>query len=403
MGDSAADALGFPPVQQVVVVGGGLAGARMCESLRHQGFDGSLVMVAEELHRPYDRPPLSKDVLLRGINDTSLQFDLGTVDLRLGVRATGLDGKTLLTSDGSIGFDALVVATGAEPRVLPGAGALTLRNIEDALSLRSALGPGRRVVVCGAGWIGAEVTTAALTHGCEVVVVDAVNAPISVAVGEEVGAATLPWWRGFEGGAQMELGQLVTRADAEVVELADGRLLGADIVLVAAGIRPAVRWLRGSDVQVDHAVLVDRQGRSVSRPDVWAVGDAARWWSDRYRAALYVEHWDDALRAPDVAAAAMLGDDGARHDPVPYMWSNQFGRTLQMTGVRLGGERLIWRGDPGSGESWCAAWVDGGNRLRALLAVSRPPDLLQARRRIEYGDVVDPDRIADPAVPIKEA
>ncbi len=325
-------------IERVVVVGGGLAGLRIVEGLRSRRYAGAVTLVGAEAHPPYDRPPLSKQLLAGGIDDTRLDADFATlgVGLRLGERAVRLTDGVLLTDRGEHKFDRLVVATGAVPVGLPGDGPQRfLRTIDDARALRDLLRPGLRLAVVGAGWIGAELATAA----------------------------------------------------------------EADEVVTAVGVRPAVAWLEGSGLKLDNGVAVDDGLRS-SLPGVLAVGDCAAFWSRRYRRRLRVEHWDNALHAPDVAAANLLGGE-AVYDPVPYFWSEQFGRMLQYIGHHGAADRLIWRGDPAQ-RSWSACWLLDG-RLTALLAVDRPRDLSQGRRVASSGARVDPARLADPEVPLRAA
>jgi 3-phenylpropionate/trans-cinnamate dioxygenase ferredoxin reductase component len=392
-------------VDRVVVVGAGLAGLEAVVALRAAGFAGRVTLVGAEPHLPYDRPPLSKAVLLGRRDDSTLEADWDAldVDLRLGTRATGLGPDAVATSDGDIRYDRLVIATGATP-VRPAGmdGVRLLRTIEDALDLRAALTPGVRVAVVGAGWIGAEVTTAATRAGCSVTVVEARPAPLAAALPASLGARTAPWYAAA--GARLRLGVGVDGATARTVHLATGEVLAADVVVVGVGVRPATGWLAGSPVARDGrgAVLVDASLHT-SVPGVYAVGDCAAWWSARYGTRLHVEHWDNALRAPAVAAANLLGGHES-YDPVPYFWSDQFGHMIQLAGW-LGpsaGEPSVWRGAPGADRPWAACWLDG-QRLVALVAVDRPRDLVQGRRAIEEATVMQPRLLADPDVPIRRA
>jgi 3-phenylpropionate/trans-cinnamate dioxygenase ferredoxin reductase subunit len=391
-------------VDRVVVVGAGLAGARTCQHLRVGGYVGELLLVGAESRPPYDRPPLSKAVLLGTAEDSALDPEMyAGAELRLGVAATRLEPGVLRTTAGELRWDGLVLATGAVPRRVgrPGSGAWTLRTAEDALRLRAAFVPGARVVIVGAGWIGAEVATAAARHGCGVTVVEAAPAPLSVALGPEVGSRTAPWYA--QAGVTLLAGEPVSDVDGSGVTLGGGRVLGADVVVVGVGVRPELGWLAGSGVEVDPVtggVAVDA-GCRTTLPGVVAVGDCAARWSPRAGRRVRTEHWDDALRAPEVAAATLLGEQ-AEYDPVPYVWSEQFGRFLQWAGWREGAPAL-WRGDPDRDPAWAAAWIAGDGRLTGFLAVGRPRDAVQARRAIDAGRKPDPARLADPAVPVKEA
>jgi len=388
---------------RIVVVGGGLAAARSCEQLRREGFAGELTLVGAEKHPPYDRPPLSKEILLGTKEHSPLRFDptaLG-VQLRLGTAATGVDvgAQVLHTTGGDVGYDGLVVATGATPVRLPGAGEqLTLRSLDDALALRSRLQPGARVVVIGASWIGAEVATAALVRGCRVTCLEAGPAPLAQALGDEVGGVLLDWWRGVD----LRLGTKVAAIIPAGVALSDGSELPGDVVVVGVGVRPETRWLASSVLELDRGVVVDEHLRA-SVPGVVAVGDVAARWSPRWQTRLRVEHWDDAVMAPVVAAKALVADDpGPAHDPVPYFWSDQFGHKVQYVGHHTAQDRMLWRGPPEDG-GWAVAWLDPQGRLSAVLTVDRPKDIAQARKAITAGVTPDPDRLADPSVSIKDA
>ena len=252
----------------------------------------------------------------------------------------------------------------------------------------------------GAGWIGAELATAAAARGCRVTVVEAASTPLAAAVSAEVGAFTVPWYRAA--GVDLRLGTPVEAVTADGVMLSGGEMLPADEIVTAVGIRPATGWLEGSGVKLDDGVAVD-EGLRTSLPGVFAVGDCAAFWSRRYRRRLRVEHWDNALHAPEVAAANVVGADGgdAVYDPVPYFWSEQFGRMVQYAGYHPAGSRLVWRGDP-AGDRWAVCWL-AGDMLVAVLTVDRPKDLVQARRVISSGAAVDPDRLADPEIPVRAA
>jgi 3-phenylpropionate/trans-cinnamate dioxygenase ferredoxin reductase subunit len=386
-------------VERIVVVGAGLAGSRSCEELRSQGFEGELVLLGAEPHLPYDRPPLSKEVLAGDLDDTALEvpWERLDVDVRLGTSATGLRQGAVETTAGEVSYDGLVLATGARAITLPGAaGGNVLRTVDHARALRAALVPGARVVIVGAGWIGAEVATTAAARGCSVTVVDAGAAPLGVALGEEIGALTVPWYEAA--GVELRLDAGVQAVEPDRVVLADGSHLPADVVLVGIGARPDTGWLEGSGLELDRGVAVDGRLRA-SWDGVVAVGDCAAWESARFGTRLRVEHWDDALTAPAVAASTLLGGD-AVHDPVPYFWSQQLGHYLQHTGHAAGADAVMHRGEPGAPDGWTTCWLQDG-RLVAVLAVDRPRDVVQARKRIATGEQVDVERLADPAVAVK--
>jgi 3-phenylpropionate/trans-cinnamate dioxygenase ferredoxin reductase component len=385
---------------KVVIVGAGLAGLRTAEELRAHGYAGAITLIGAEARPPYDRPPLSKKVLTGELDDTGLRPDLGSlaVDLRLTETATALGDGVLRTHAAEHAWDALVVATGADPVTLPGSGRqLVLRTADDALALRARLTPGRRLAIVGAGWIGAELATAAASRGCQVTVVEAAGTPLAAALGTDVGAHTTRWYA--EAGVDLRLEAAVAAIEPGGIALADGGWLAADLVVTAVGVRPAVAWLAGSAVRLDNGVVVDA-GLRASVPGVFAVGDCASFWSARYRRQLRVEHWDVALHSPEVAAANIAGGSET-YDPVPYFWSEQFGRMVQYVGWHGAADQLVWRGTP-AGPRWAVCWLAAG-RLVAALTVGLPRDLLQARRVIAAGVSVDADALADPGVSIRDS
>jgi 3-phenylpropionate/trans-cinnamate dioxygenase ferredoxin reductase subunit len=383
----------------VVIVGAGLAGLRTAEELRARGYVGPITLIGAEARPPYDRPPLSKKVMTGELDDTGLRPDIQSlgIDLRLSESAVALEHGVLRTVAAEYAWDALVIATGADPVRLPGSGEqLVLRTADDALGLRARLTPGTRLAIVGAGWIGAELATAAAGRGCRVTVVEAAATPLAAALGTEVGGQTTPWYAAA--GVELRLEQAVAAIEPGGIALASGGRLAADLVVTAVGVRPAVSWLAGSDVRLDNGIVVDA-GLRASVPGVFAVGDCAAFWSLRYRRQLRVEHWDVALHSPEVAAANIAGGSEA-YDPVPYFWSEQFGRMVQYVGWHGGADRMVWRGAP-AGARWAVCWLAGG-RLVAALTVGLPRDLLQARRMIEAGMAVDPAALADPEVAIRD-
>ena len=389
---------------RVVVAGAGLAGFRTVEQLRERGFAGPITLVGADWRPPYDRPPLSKKFLAEPDLDPSLKADFVAldVDFRPDEAAAGLADE-LVTSRGAYPFDHLVLATGALPVALPGDGRQRfLRTYDDALALRDLLKPGQRrktlrLAIVGAGWIGAELATAAAAHGARVTVVEAGPAPLAAAIGAPAGAQTARWYA--EAGVDLRLATAVEAVRPGGLALAGGGQVEADEVVTAVGVRPATGWLEGSGVRLENGVAVDAGLRS-SRSGVYAVGDCAAFESRRFGRRLRMEHWDVALHQPDVVAANILGGDEA-YDPVPYFWSEQFGRMVQYAGYHGDAESLLWRGDPAE-STWSACWLAGG-RLVAILTVDRPRDLLQARRLIAAATPVDVSRLTDPEIPVKTA
>jgi len=404
--------------ERTVVTGAGLAGFRTVEELRRRGYSGQLTLIGAEDRPPYDRPPLSKRVLTDGI-DPSLNADFASldVDFRPAETAVALEvpgpaapaapgpapaqparESALVTNRDKYAFDHLVIATGSVPVTLPGPGPQrVLRTYDDALALRALLRPGLRLAIVGAGWIGAELATAAAAAGCQVTVVEAGPAPLAGALGAAAGARTAPWYE--QAGVELRTGTAVESVERGGLALAGG-WLAADEIVTAVGVRPAVSWLAGSGLVLDNGVAVD-PGLRASLPGVYAAGDCAAFASLRFGVRLRVEHWETALHAPEVVAANIAG--GAEvYDPVPYFWSEQFGRMVQYAGHHAAADRLVWRGDPDAA-TWSACWLSGDTRrLTAVLTVNRPRDLLQGRRLIAAGAEVDAARLADPAVAVKD-
>lgn len=385
-------------MRHVVVVGGGLAAARSVQELRAQGYDGAITVLAAEKHAPYDRPPLSKEVLRGGDDKVALDVDWAglNVELRLGCPALSLREGFVETLEEELPYDGLVIATGAHALRLPGSGA-ALRTLDDALALSVHLTEGTKVVIVGAGWIGAEVATGAAQAGCEVTVVELGPTPLS-ALPREVGELTVPWYADL--GIDLRLDTAATSVQRKAVVLSSGEKLPADIVLVAVGAAPETEWLKGAPIEVDHGIVVDEH-LATNLPGVVAVGDCVARWSPRYDARLRVEHWDDALHGPTVAVATLLGKD-ASYDPIPYFWSDQLGHTIQWAGFAKGADSVVRRGQPGDANGWAFCWL-AGSRLVAMLTVDRPRDLVQGRRRMADAPEPDRDRLADPAVPVKSA
>jgi NADPH-dependent 2,4-dienoyl-CoA reductase/sulfur reductase-like enzyme len=412
-------------IESVVVAGAGLAGLRTIEELRTRGYTGQITLVGAEDRPPYDRPPLSKKLMTGELDDTSLKADFASLGatFRPSERATAVDadgaspasdaasgpavpsgvasgtapGGVLRTDQGEHRFDRLVLATGATPIILPGPGRQrVLRTLGDALELRALLRPGAKLVVAGAGWIGAELATAAAKLGCLVTVLDAAPTPLAVAVGPEVGAVTAGWYAAA--GVELLLGQAVESVQPDGLARAGGGWLAADVVVTAVGVRPAVGWLDGSPIQLEAGVTTD-ETLQTSVPGIYAVGDCASFMSRRYGRRLRFEHWDIALHGPEIAAANILGGHEV-YDPVPYFWSEQFGRMVQYAGYHGDADRMLWRGDP-TQDKWTACWLSG-DRLVAVLTVDRPRDLLQGRRLIAAGTPVDPARLTDPDTPLRD-
>ncbi|WP_406266538.1 NAD(P)/FAD-dependent oxidoreductase [Streptomyces sp. NBC_00191] len=398
--------------RRVVVVGAGMAGVQTAVALREQGFTGPVTLIGAEPHQPYDRPPLSKAILLGKAEGSAFEVDFEAlgIELRLGCEVLGVrpGDHELDTEAGAVPYDVLVVASGAEPITLPGAegvaGVHLLRTLDDAARLRPVLVEQNDIVVVGAGWIGAEFATAAREAGCTVTVVEAAGRPLAGALPAEVAAPMADWYAQY--GVELITHARVAGIEPGTVILADGRELPAGAVVVGIGARPATGWLAGSGIALgpDGAITADEHLRT-SLPDVYAVGDCASFPSGRYGERLLVHHWDNALQGPRTVAANVIASARREpeqiYDPVPYFWSEQFGRFVQYAGHHATADTMVWRGDP-AGAAWTVLWLREG-ALVALLAVGRARDLAQGRKLILAGARLDPDLATDPSVPLKTA
>ncbi|GAA3837557.1 FAD-dependent oxidoreductase [Streptomyces coacervatus] len=336
------------------MVGASLAGLSAARSLRKQGYDGRLVVIGDEAHRPYDRPPLSKEFLAGTIGEADLVLETDDEDLGaewlLGARATGLDRteRAVRLADGSqVRADGIVIATGAAARTLPGAeglaGVHTLRTLDDARALRDELARGGRLVVIGGGFIGAEVASTAYALGLDVTVIEAAPTPLAGPLGETMG--TIVSALHADHGVRLLCGVGVKGLSGErkvdAVLLEDGRSIPADIVVVGVGARPCVEWLEGSGIALDNGVKCGADGRT-SLAGVVAVGDCANWYDPRAGAHRRVEHWTGARERPDAAIATLLAG-GAVEPGVPrppYFWSDQYGVKIQFAGHAAGADSV---------------------------------------------------------------
>jgi NADPH-dependent 2,4-dienoyl-CoA reductase/sulfur reductase-like enzyme len=379
----------------VVVAGAGLAGVRTCEALRRRGYDGEIVLLGEERHPPYSRPPLSKEVL-RGDRPPSSatlrsSCELAALDvaLRLGVRATALrpaDRRVELHDGSSIGYDDLVIATGAQPRTLPGVwlrGVHTLRTLDDCDALRAALTEHARVVVVGAGFIGLEVAASARARGAQVTVVDVLTAPLARVLDVEVGEAVgrLHAEHGVDIRCGVGVAEVSGDTTVEQVVLSDGSRLPADVVVVGIGVVPTTGWLDGSGLTVDDGVVCDGSLRAAA--GVWAVGDVCRWQSARLGRTVRLEHWTNAGEQPDHVARGICGDIAA-FDPVPYFWSDQYDAKLQCLGFAGSGDEIaVVRG--ALDEPRWVALVRSGDRLGGVIGLRSPGQVMKLNPLLAAG------------------
>jgi 3-phenylpropionate/trans-cinnamate dioxygenase ferredoxin reductase component len=387
-------------VRSVLVVGSSLAGFRAVQMLRREGFDGRITVIGDEAHRPYDRPPLSKGVLAGTTAADAISLERGggddlSIEWRLGEAAVAFDVATrtvTLAGGDELTADGVILACGARPRTLPGAeelaGVHVLRTLDHAADLRAAFEarPGR-VVVVGAGFIGAEVAATARGLGLEVTIVEALDLPLARALPPLIGELCADMHR--DHGVDLRLGTGVAGLEAETgrvtgVRLADGELVDADVVLVGIGVTPNTEWLDGSGLTIDNGVVCD--ATTLAAPGVVAAGDVARWPNPRFGETMRVEHWDNAVSMGQHAARRLLAGDGPGEPfaPVPYFWSDQYDRKLQLVG-RVAPSDLVEVVEGSVDERRFVAIIGRGERLVGAFGMNRPPAVQKWSARIADG------------------
>ncbi|WP_036499353.1 NAD(P)/FAD-dependent oxidoreductase [Nocardia aobensis] len=401
----------MPTDSRFVIVGGGLAAAKLAESLRDNEFDGAITLIAEEAQLPYERPPLSKEHLLgkKSLADFTVHpeqwYRDHDVELLLGTAVTAIDrtSKTVALPDGSTRpYDKLALATGSRPRRLPIPGAdaegvYMLRTIGQSDALISLFGSARRLVVIGAGWIGLEVTAAARTAGLEVTVLEVGAVPLQAALGDEMGAVfgELHRAHGVDLRCGVKAAEIVT-ADGKAtgVRLSDDTVVDADAVLIAVGARPNIELAADAGLAVEGGVLVDESLAS-SDPDIVAAGDIADQQHPVLGQRVRVEHWATALNQPAVAALTML-DRPATYDRLPYFFTDQYDLGMEYTGFVApdATTSVVVRGDAASRE-FVAFWLDQGNRVLAGMNVNVWDVTDRIKELILGGEPVNPDALAD--------
>ncbi|WP_406002655.1 NAD(P)/FAD-dependent oxidoreductase [Streptomyces sp. NBC_00829] len=395
-------------MRTVAVVGASLAGLSAARSLRKQGYDGRLVVIGDEPHRPYDRPPLSKEFLAGTIREADLALEADGEDLQaewlLGVRAAGFDPgeRAVRLADGqTVRADGLVIATGATARMLPGGddldGVHTLRTLDDARALRADLARGGRLVVIGGGFIGAEVASTAYGLGLDVTVVEAAPTPLAGPLGEVMGGVVSTLHadhgvrllcgvgvRGLSGAPQSgsDGSPAEGRQRVAAVLLDDGRRLEADTVVVGVGARPCVEWLRGSGVALEDGVTCGSDGRT-GIAGVVAVGDCASWYDPVARIHRRVEHWTGARERPDAAVAALLSKGAATPGvpKPPYFWSDQYGVRIQFAGHSAGADSVTVEEGLPDDRSFLAVYRRSGHPV-AVLGMNQPRLFTRWRKQL---------------------
>ncbi len=386
-------------LRRVAIVGASLAGLRAAETLRDRGFDGELTLIGDEPHPPYDRPPLSKQVLQGAweAEQTFFRKKVGyealALDMRLGVRAMSLDlhARRVALSDGTFAdFDRLIIATGARvrtlPQIAPRPGLFTLRGLDDAMALRQALQDASRVAIVGAGFIGLEVAASCRVRGLPVTVIEALPVPLSSALGSAFGDMVAAMHR--DHGVDLRTGVVVTEIFGEPrvagMILSDGSRIDADVVVVGIGVTPNTEWLEGSGLTIDNGIVCHSTGEAA--PGVYAAGDVARVANQWYGASPRIEHWTNAVeQAVHAAENVLAGPEGATSfSSVPYFWSDQYDRKIQFVGrARPHDEIAIVDGS--HAERQLTALYRHGDRLVACLALNQPRALLKYRKLLAAG------------------
>jgi 3-phenylpropionate/trans-cinnamate dioxygenase ferredoxin reductase subunit len=399
--------------QRVVVVGGGLAAGTCVTELRERGHTGPVTVLTQEPRPPYERPPLSKGILL---GDASAEdalvhdaawYDEHDVEVRTGTEVTGLDlaGQSVATGSGSIGYDQLLLATGAVPRRLPsadesGAPVAYLRTVEDSLRIKAALAPGSRIGIVGGGWIGLEVAAAARQNGADVTVIEALEQPLVGVLGPEVAAifAGLHRQHGVDLRTRAQLRAVTSEGDRARLELADGDAVTCDLVVVGIGVQPLTGLASAAGLTVDNGIRTDARLRT-SHPRVLAAGDVANADHPVLGRPLRVEHWDTAIQHGRVAAGTILGEDVV-HDALPYFFTDQYDLGMEYVGSPgpAGFDRVVLRGDT-EGRVFTAWWLRGAEVVAGMHV--NDWDAIEQVRRI-VGGRVDPERLGDESLALEE-
>jgi len=398
----------MPAEKTFIIVGAGLAGAKAAEALRHQGFDGRLVLIGEEPERPYERPPLSKNYLRREtaekpyVHPESFYRDQG-IELMTSTRVTELDAdsrKLVLDDELSIGYDRLLIATGAFPRRLevPGAeldGVHYLRTVADSERIGERLERGARLVMVGAGWIGSEIAASARQKGCEVTMLEMGTLPLENVLGAEMAQVFLQLHRdhGVEFLAETVVERFEGARALERVVMSNGAIVNTDLVVVGIGVTPRTGIFEAAGLATDNGIVVDRNLRT-SVDDVFAAGDVANAYNPFYGGRIRVEHWANAAEQGRLAAGSMLGKRAGAGE-IPYFFSDQYDVGIEYSGYATEWDEVVFRGDR-AGREFLAFWLRDG-RVVAGLNMNvwdlhdEIRDLIRSRRRVSRVDLADPD------------
>lgn len=397
-----------------VIVGGGQAGGRAAEAMRGAGFDGRIVIVGQERVRPYERPPLSKQVLTGAAEAETVflrapdYYAENAVDLRLETRVEAIDrgnARLALAGGEHLDYDALLLATGGRPRRLnlPGAdldGIHYLRDLDDSLALGGTLRAGTRVAIVGGGYIGLEVAASARKCGCDVVVLEGTDGVMRRQVAKEIGDwfADLHRHHGVEIATSVKVAGFEGDGRVEAVRLEDGSRYPADVVVVGVGIVPNVELAADAGLEVENGIVVDAYTRTTD-PAIFAAGDVTNHPNPVLGRRVRLESWQNAQNQARAAGSTMAGEATA-YGQVPWFWSDQYDVNLQMIGLPENWDQTIWRGDPATG-SFSVFYMQDG-RVVGANAVNNARDIAPARKLLETGARADPAALADPATSLKK-
>ena len=395
--------------QTYVIVGAGLAGAKAAETLREEGFDGRLVLIGDEPERPYERPPLSKDYLRaespreQAYVHPHAFYGEHDIELMSEITVTALDpARSLIVLDDGreLGYDRLLLTTGAEPRRIPAPGADLdgihyLRTLADCDALRERLDAGGRAVVIGSGWIGAEFAASARARGAAVTVVDPMSVPLERVLGPEVGTVYRDIHR--DHGVDLRLGTGLERFEGErsvrAVVTGDGRTIECDFAVVGIGVAPRVALAERAGLRTNNGIVVD-ETLATSAPGVFAAGDVANAWHPFYQRHIRVEHWATALHQGPAAARSMLGRPAA-YDRIPYFFSDQYDVGMEYSGFATEWDEVVFRGDPAAREL-IAFWlrdrrVVAGMNVNVWDVNEHVQALIRSRQVVDVAALADPD------------